>query len=409
MIIFFFFNKNILKDCMAERIEELSLNDELKSLPPSSSSSSASSSSSTPTNILYPGFKDSLKHKSVPSREPFEADVLHLRHAQTNLLWFGCRCGEAHFKAKPSHRWDKVKQHIESYQKQGRPHGPPEIALAHWGKVNSVENIQTFIGVRGTDTFFCRGCSTYSRTYKGLKRTLRHAQGCLQGDVEESLSAAVQQLKVQYKDTTFLVDLTAGDETTGAQLLAEVRSQWGAEHVDLARITLAWDPPTHISKERLSFTDSAVQSRTVAQLGLWNLDVLHASISSTASGQEIDSKERAQFKRFHAAYLSELETGPSRTPLMQGLFSLLAEHAPWGLTVHPPPGTALQLQPGKKRPALALMPAMVPSTPKKAKKRAAPVFVRPLAIPPGAAAVSPCFGSIDRRLLDDLPQETQKE
>ena len=140
------------------------------------------------------------------------------------------------------------------------------------------------------------------------------------------MSSSVRQLNVCFGGSAcFKVSLTSGDATTIPQLFEVVRAQWGAEAVDLSGLKLTWEPPSHISLGAIDVSAPEHRGKTVAQLGMWDLDSLEASVEGPGGA----AVNYGQLERLEAFYFSELRSS-APTPLMDSLRRLLDSHGPVG-------------------------------------------------------------------------------
>ena len=291
--------------------------------------------------------------------------------AKTKKKYFGCNCGVRPiasigggptssyelipdgFQPKAPNHVGKMENHLKLYSKLDRPHGSAANALAHWARTHHVDEVDRFLGVKGHDSFCCKQCGL-QRSYKGLERLFRHAQGCLDDvaaenatteDTEETVeSACVRRLQISFQQRLPVVlEMPAGDATTVSDLMATVRRRWGAtgkddENDDKRQVELWWDPPTHVSKDPMRLADG---SKTVAELGLWDLDVVRADLVSAA--QDDDATKAAQIACIVGAYEAMAANQGPPTAIQRDLETLLRKHG-WQpkkkkRRIHPQPAT----------------------------------------------------------------------
>ena len=314
-------------------------------------------------------------------KEWANSSLIILADTETKKKYFGCKCGVRPiasigggptstyelipdgFQPKAPNHVGKMENHLKLYSKLGRPHGSAANALAHWARTHHIDEVDRFLGVKGHDSFCCKQCGL-QRSYKGLERLFRHAQGCLDDvaaenatteDTEETVeSACVRRLQISFQQRLPVVlEMPAGDATTVSDLMATVRRRWGAtgkddddkndddkndKHDDKRQVELWWDPPTHVSKDPLRLADG---SKTVAELGLWDLDVVRADLVSAA--QDDDATKAAQIACIVGAYEAMAVNQGPPTAIQRDLETLLRKHG-WQpkkkkRRIHPQPVT----------------------------------------------------------------------
>ena len=129
------------------------------------------------------------------------------------------------------------------------------------------------------------------------------------------MSSSVQQLNVRFGGSVcFKVSLTSGDATTIPQLLEAVRAQWGAEAVDLSGLKLTWEPPSHISLGAIDVSAPEHRGKTVAQLGMWDLDTLQASVECSGCGAEAGAAGGFLFFGDSVVSAEHLDGQPAEAP-----------------------------------------------------------------------------------------------
>ena len=107
---------------------------------------------------------------------------------------------------------------------------------------------------------------------------------------------------------------------------------------DKRQVELWWDPPTHVSKDPMRLADG---SKTVAELGLWDLDVVRADLVSVA--QDDDATKAAQIACIVGAYEAMAVNQGPPTAIQRDLETLLRKHG-WQpkkkkRRIHPQPVT----------------------------------------------------------------------